>query len=159
MIVNSFVAGDYLLTRLEKAPLAYAAALASTMEDVATYLYDQVYSELSGDTLQVRTGRLRDALQKDTVEYGRAVTAQVFIGGDVPYARAQERGAQTRPHEIVPREAAALRFEIAEGFRFAAHVDHPGSHIPESMFMRKVLIRERTAVASMIRESMTVVKT
>ncbi|MEM2177034.1 MAG: HK97 gp10 family phage protein [Archaeoglobaceae archaeon] len=66
-----------------------------------------------------RTGRLVQSIQKHV---GR-LSAQV--GTDVEYAIYVEFG--TRPHEIRPVHARALRFEVDGRIVFAARVWHPGT--------------------------------
>lgn len=152
MKITATVADSWLIARLEKAPMAHLAAVSMQMEQVASYMYDRVYKKLSGDRLNVVSGRLRRNLQKDVVVVGDKVTARVFIVG-VPYARIQERGGKTRPHLIVPRMARALRFEVGGGVIYAMRVRHPGSRIPASLYMRSVLIEERTRLNRMIKDA------
>ena len=66
-----------------------------------------------------RTGRLKQSIRK-IVKPSRAV-----IGPTVPYAIYVEYG--TRPHEILPVRAKALRFEVDGKVVFAARVHHPGT--------------------------------
>jgi hypothetical protein len=48
----------------------------------------------------------------------------------VNYAAVQELGAKIPPHDIFPKEAGALRFQIGERMVFASKVHHPGSTLP-----------------------------
>lgn len=66
-----------------------------------------------------RTGALRASIQKEVGE------KEAVIGPTVPYAVYVEFG--TRPHEIRPVHARALRFEAAGEVVFAARVQHPGT--------------------------------
>ena len=66
-----------------------------------------------------RTGRLKQSIRK-IVKPSRAV-----IGPTVPYAIYVEYG--TKPHEILPVHARALRFEVEGRIVFAARVWHPGT--------------------------------
>lgn len=54
------------------------------------------------------------------------------VGTNVIYARIQNEGGKTRPHEIRPRNKKALRFNG----RFAGKVNHPGSDIPARPFLK-----------------------
>ena len=65
-----------------------------------------------------RTGRLIRSISS-TIEGNRAL-----VGVKVDYARFLEWG--TRPHEIRPRHAGALRFVIRGRVIFAKRVWHPG---------------------------------
>lgn len=152
MKIQAQIAGEWLLARIDRAPAAYSAVVAETMMNVSQYLYDRVYENLGGQRLQTRSGRLRDALEHDMFQEGDRYIARVLVSG-VPYAGIQERGGVTRPHEIVAKNANVLRFEISTGVIFAMRVRHPGSRIPESMYMRSVLINERSKITSMIRDA------
>ena len=74
-----------------------------------------------------RTGRLKKSIRK-SVRPNRAV-----VGPSVPYAVYVEYG--TRPHEIRPVRAKALRFEVDSKIVFATRVHHPGTK-PQS-FVRE----------------------
>lgn len=151
--VQVFAALDQLVARLTRRRDAYAEASLQVMEQVAEYLYDKVYASVSGARLKVRSGRLRASIRREVSTYGSGVTARVFSEG-VPYSRIQERGGQTPPHVIAAKRAQALRFEYLGGFMYRRSVQHPGARIPESMYVRSVLIRERTNVRRMIRDGM-----
>jgi hypothetical protein len=67
----------------------------------------------------VRTGRLRTSIEK------KVERTKAFIGPIAPYAPYVESG--TRPHEIRPVRARALRFVIGTEVVFAMRVQHPGT--------------------------------
>lgn len=67
-----------------------------------------------------RTGRLRDSIQ--ILERREE---QVSVGPTVDYVKHVVRG--TGPHEILPRRARALRFEMDGQVVFAKRVQHPGT--------------------------------
>ena len=75
--------------------------------------------EIMREKAPERTGRLKQSIRK-IVKPSRAV-----IGPTVPYAIYVEYG--TRPHEILPVRAKALRFEVDGKVVFAARVHHPGT--------------------------------
>lgn len=80
----------------------------------------------SGTRLGVRTGSgLRSSIHHEEVSPG-----VVVVGTDKPYARIHEFGGVTRPHQIRPRTAGALRWMGPDGPIFARVVNHPGSKIP-----------------------------
>ena len=105
------------------------------MEDLTDLILWRVREKLSGEVLQRRSGRLYDSIQKSVVVVGDRVTGRVFSDGSVPYSTIQEQGGTTSPHDIVFRDAKALRFEIAGGTVFAARVHHPGSRIPAARYL------------------------
>ena len=84
-----------------------------------------------------RTGRLKKSIRK-SVRPNKAV-----IGPSVPYAVYVEYG--TRPHEILPVRAKALRFEVDSKIVFATRILHPGTR-PQP-FVRETAeqIREEAA--------------
>lgn len=73
---------------------------------------------------RVNTGRLRDSIRA----FRPVKTADGYTAGagtDVPYAPYVEW--DTRPHEIRPRRAKALRFMVGGQIIFAQKVNHPGT--------------------------------
>lgn len=56
---------------------------------------------------------------------------RAVVGTNVIYARIQNQGGKTRPHEIRPKNKKALRFNG----RYASSVKHPGSDIPARPFL------------------------
>jgi len=152
--VNMIAAFDELYTRFSNAPAAARAAAMRTMEGVAEYLWGRVRQNLSGSILKARTGRLRDSIQREVYEVNGMITARVFSDGTVPYSVIQEKGGVTRPHDIIVKNAQALRFQAGGKFLFRHSVHHPGSKIPEAMYLRRTMIQERANVTRMVREGM-----
>lgn len=72
----------------------------------------------------VDTGRLRASIR---IESKRTLTLRTIytIGSDVFYAPYVNDG--TRPHQIRPKRAKALRFKVGGRTVFAAVVNHPGT--------------------------------
>ena len=89
-----------------------------------------------------RTGRLKKSIRK-SVRPNKAV-----IGPSVPYAVYVEYG--TRPHEIRPVRAKALRFEVDSKIVFAARVLHPGTR-PQP-FVRETAEQIREEAAEVFRD-------
>jgi hypothetical protein len=93
-----------------------------------------------------KTGKLADRIraERHTSLVGQASVDMVFTT-DVPYARYVVEG--TRPHQIVPVNAQALRWYDQEGDPvFAKAVQHPG--YKGNPFPRRVWESMRTAVVS-----------
>jgi len=90
----------------------------------------------------VRTGVLRASIQKTVGE------KEAQIGPTVPYAMFVEYG--TRPHEIRPVNARALRFEMGGGTVFATLVRHPGTR-PQP-FIRETAEAVKSQVEPVFRE-------
>ena len=89
-----------------------------------------------------RTGRLKKSIRK-SVRPNRAV-----VGPSIPYAVYVEYG--TRPHEIRPVRARALRFEVEGRIVFAARVWHPGTR-PQP-FIRETAEQIREEVSEVFRD-------
>ncbi len=86
--------------------------------------------------LKQNSGKLLDGVDMEVVQDGLRVEGRVFIAG-VPYAKAQEDGAQTPPHMIYPTNGKVLAFIGATGDKvFATRVFHPGGQIPGKHFMK-----------------------
>jgi HK97 gp10 family phage protein len=89
-----------------------------------------------------RTGKLRRSIRK------RVHGAEVRIGPTEPYAIYVEEG--TQPHEIVPVNARALRFDVGGQVVFAMHVNHPGTR-PQP-FVRETAEETRKRVTYFFRQ-------
>lgn len=64
----------------------------------------------------------------------------VTIGTNLEYAAIHEFGGKTRPHDIRPVNAQALRFELkSKTAIFRKVVHHPGSKIPARSFLHSTL--------------------
>jgi phage gpG-like protein len=94
---------------------------------------------LSGQVLNVKTGRLRRSIFNEVTDTSTAVTGKVASSGDVKYAAIHEFGGKTPAHEILPNKAKALAFVMGGKQVFAAVVHHPGSVMPERSYMRSSL--------------------
>ena len=105
--------------------------LARTITKLELQLVALVKRKLSGEVLQVRSGRLRNSITGHVQESATGVIATVSSEG-VPYAPIQEFGV---PHswEIRPKTARALAFEVGGQTIFAARVMHPP--LPARSFM------------------------
>lgn len=78
---------------------------------------------------------MKDAVETFVDDDGNRVEGTVYID-NIPYARAQEKGANIPAHVIYPRRAKVLAFIAASGDKVvASRVFHPGAVIPPSRFM------------------------
>lgn len=116
-------------------PDALQTALQEKSQELANALQQKVQEKLSGEVLQVRTGALRDSIEKDVQETDSGVRASVFPGGDVPYAAIQEYGGMTKAHIIEAVNAKSLSFIMGGKQAFARYVLHPGSDIPARSYL------------------------
>lgn len=101
--------------------------------NAATTRIKDKYLSGSGDTLKVRTGRLRSSIRYLLAEQPNELT--VTFGSDVPYAAIHEFGGVTSPHTIVPKRRQFLRFMAGGKVIFARKVNHPGSNIRKRPFL------------------------
>lgn len=91
-----------------------------------------------------RTGRMIESV--GSVVHGRTA----IVGLRAHYARFLELG--TRPHEIRPRRAKALRFPLGGRIVFASRVEHPG--IRPRRFVRAVAEELVERMGSIFEEAM-----
>jgi phage gpG-like protein len=118
--------------------------------------------KLSGQVLNVRTGRLRRSINMRMSDGLDGIYAAV--GTNVVYARPNEFGAVTSPHEIVAKNAKALAFimGVSQGaggvgpgqMMFRKSVHHPGSKIPERSFLRSALADMRGEILDRIQQAL-----
>jgi phage gpG-like protein len=138
-MITAFLLGDVeTLARLNRIGPETHQALLTTIERLTIRLQSRVKEKLSDDVLHVRTGKLRRSITRKIVDAADDIKG--IVGTKTVYARIQEYGGQTAPHDIYPRNALALRFMGRDGnFIFAKVVHHPGSHIPARSFLRTAL--------------------
>lgn len=130
------VTGDTnLLRNLDRMPDVVRAICIEKITQATEKMEADVKSNIK-DRLQEKSGKLLRGVESDVIEDGGAVRGRVFIAG-VPYARAQEEGATTGVHMILPNKARVLAFYGREGKKvFATRVLHPGGKIPAHYFMK-----------------------
>jgi hypothetical protein len=126
---------DELIAALDEMPATVIAVLTTKVAGLAIKLQALVIDKLSGVLLHVRTGALRRSIQEEVEATDTSVIGTVFSSGDVKYARIQEDGGVTGPHDIYPSKAQALAFVVGGSQVFAKVVHHPGSHIPAHHYM------------------------
>lgn len=120
--------------------------------DVASAVNTAI-QEGAGEALRVRsykdqTGRLTRSIRAYMTEV-TDVSATGTIVALMPYAKFVEEG--TAPHEIVAKNAVALRWEDPGGVHFARVVHHPGTKPypfmgPAYLKAERVLEREVTVI-------------
>jgi hypothetical protein len=139
--------GEALVLKVGKIAESVEALTFKQVTTIVDYLKSEVIRKVSGGILQRRSGRLADSIRGEVILGNGVVTGRVYSDGTVPYFGIQERGGTTRPHDIVPRNASALRFAMftSRGKRsvtdvwFATRVHHPGSRIPAHHFLLDTL--------------------
>ncbi len=147
MLRLSLEGQEALADRLGSLPDRLRAALAKKIDTQAQTLVAQVVGvNLSGGVLNARSGRLRDSIEMEATGQGAEIGAEIFSGGDVPYAAIQEFGGKTAAHEILPDKAKVLAF-VANGKQvFARRIQHPGSIIPSRSYLRSALDDQGDAI-------------
>ena len=83
----------------------------------------------------VLTGKLRRSIFQDVTLNAVEAVGRVYVSPDTPYARIQEFGGKTKPHDIYPTKAQALAFMVGGKQVFAKVVHHPGSKIPAKLYV------------------------
>ena len=135
-MISLQIQGDKeLIALFIRLPDVVQRAMVAKMSQQAEALSEYVkYQKLSGQSLRMKTGRLRASIFARV--YSGSRTVQMTVGSrGVDYAAIQEYGGTTRPHTIFPDKMRALRF-VSEGQeRFAANVHHPGSAIPGAHYL------------------------
>ena len=125
-------------------PGGLRSGILRTVTRLGFQLQANVQRKLSGEVLKVRTGTLRSSINTKIQQSSTSVTATV--GTNVKYAAANEYGAVTPPHQILPKRGRALAFEWKGSQVFFRSVQHPGSKIPERSFLRSALDEMRPLI-------------
>lgn len=115
-------------------------ALVEDLRDVVSSTCATVEREAKKEA-PVDTGELRDSIDTQNVRRSKhGGSGEVVVKAD--HATFVVEG--TRPHEIVPKTAAALRWQTPAGPRFAKRVQHPGTQ-PNNFLDVAQAAGERTA--------------
>lgn len=107
----------------------------------------------------VLTGKLRRSIFQEITLNPYQALGKVYVSPDTPYARIQEYGGTTPPHDIFPNKASVLAFMIGGKQIFARSVHHPGSKIPALRYVHgpfeemkpEIVARIKGAVGEAIR--------
>lgn len=139
-VIFRFVGASEIVEFLAGLPAELAQAVAQKMEARARAISDRVKQKLSGELLQVKTGRLRASIYARVYLTPSSITLSVGSRGDVPYAKILEYGGKTAAHIIEPIKGRALRF-IGKGGAvvYARLLIHPGSLVREYAYLRGTL--------------------
>ncbi|MGB8366349.1 MAG: hypothetical protein ACLQUZ_05475 [Rhizomicrobium sp.] len=152
--VSLTVAGDAAtIARLSRAHQSLFAAVKTALTVEAAALKARVQEKLSGEVLQVRSGRLRDAVTANIEIDGDVAHATVAVEG-IPYAAIQEYGGTVHLPEIVAERAKALAFEIKGEQVFAARARAHDVVIPQRSYLRSSLAERSDAIAAALRDAM-----
>lgn len=143
---------DTATVRLQKLPEEARQRLRAVIFRNNPILAGSVRAKLDGPVLRRRSGRLVNSIKNEMREGTTYIYGIVYSRG-VPYARIHEYGGQTRPHDIVPRNAKALHFWIGGKEVFSQRVHHPGSKIPMRSYMRSSLREMQARLSGEIAEA------
>lgn len=130
---------------------AYAALpqsmLAAALTEAAL-LKEVIESNLTGNVLNARSGRLQQALVLEAEGNAAQVNVQIGVSDDVPYAAILEYGGQTKAHIIQTSNAKMLAFMGQGKTVFCQQVQLPGAVIPAFAYMGKGLVTQRESIVS-----------
>ena len=151
MMTVELVGDDVVQRRLQALPTRLRQGLRRTVARLGTALRRRAQDKVSGEVLQVQSGRLRESITAAVEEGGTAITAR--IGSDAPYAAIHEYGGTTRAHLIEAKNAQSLAFLVGGKRVFAKRVFHPGSHVPERSFLRSALAEFAPEISAELAEA------
>lgn len=142
-----------LIARLDAMPATVQALLVTKITALAIKLQALVIQGVSGVYLNRRSGDLARSIQEDVTQTDASVIGRVFSAGDVKYARIQDQGGVTGPHDIYPDKAKVLAFMMGGHQVFASVVHHPGSHIKATHFMERPLEQMSAEIIAEIKQT------
>jgi phage gpG-like protein len=93
--------------------------------------------KLSGQVLQVRTGRLRRSINQRVDVSGGSVVGTV--GTNVSYGKTHELGLTIKAHLVEAKKAKALRFQLGGKTMFRKSVMIPAVKMPKRSFLMSAL--------------------
>lgn len=149
IVIRTEISGaTEVVDRLQAAKPAMLGAIKTALEQWAEELASYIQkSKLSGNPIKAHTGALRDSVNPMAEQDGDVIAAGAGAGAGLDYAKFLEYG--TRPHEIVPKRARFLRFEVDGRIVYAKRVNHPGN--PAFHYMRDSLQEQRPSGVEAIR--------
>jgi len=137
MITAEIISGKRIPTQLLAEGKLMQSAVAKTMQRLAIRMVTLVKTKLSGEVLNVRTGRLRRSIHY-SMESAGAVTT-VIVGTNVAYAPIHEFGGVIPAHLVQARNAQALRFSMNGKTVFAKSAHIPAIKMPKRSFLQSSL--------------------
>lgn len=150
------VKGDtVVIGRLVSLPGVVHRALLKKIHELTQGLRNRVLEKLSGEVLNVRSGRLRRSIQSRVEDADSNITGTVFQTADVPYGRIHEYGGTIHIPEVVPVKAKALRFSVGGKDIFAMRAKAHDVHIPERSFLRSSLKEQREEIIAGLKAAVT----
>lgn len=114
--LGSIVLDGAVIAELLRGP---RGPVAQAVFDGATRVQDAAKVDVGKDTRDLERSIVKRLISGDGGDPG------CLVGSDQPYALLHHEG--TRPHDITPVRAKALRFRTTGGVRFAKRVRHPGT--------------------------------
>jgi hypothetical protein len=149
MIDIQVVNGNQIVARISGLGALWAKNLRFAVAAATIDLQNYIRSEkLSGQVLHVRTGTLRRAVRAyPPISSAYPIRGDVAVDRSAPYGAMLEEG--TRPHDIVPIRAEALRFMLGGNVVFAKRVHHPGTK--PMPFMKPSLAEKRVEILARLR--------
>lgn len=127
--------------------------------DAGLLLAGMLVAQRAQNLAPIDTGRLKRSITRGKPYNSRRGRA-IDVGTNVEYARIQEFGGTTPPHEITPRVKKALAFPGPSGETFVVKsAQHPGSVIPAQPYLRPAISQSRREVVTLIvRSAVTAMK-
>jgi len=145
------VVGDTdIAAKFMSAPSSVNELINLRFQELGQYLQNYVQEQkLSGQSLNRGTGELADSITFDVQDTGSGAVLNIGPKG-VPYAAIQERGGTTSAHEILPNKVSALHFFWGGKEVFFKVVNHPGSRIKATGYMRDTLTENQAYIRNTI---------
>jgi len=127
-------------------------SLLGAMDNALLRLEDQIFANLDGLVLNVRSGNLFRSVRSHVDDAGESVTATVMAGGETaPYAAIHEYGGVIDlPKTTVPVTAQALRY--TDGSFHGSSRPH-SIPMPERSYMRSALEEQRENIVESLRSA------
>ncbi len=127
-------------------------AIRSWSERGLLHVTNEIKENLTGRVLKVRSGRLRDSILPNS-----RLTAKggFFVGTNVVYGIAWEKGFTRKGYDIFPRTKKALRwFDKGGTKRFAASVKIPAQTFSPKPFIAPAIATSVIPLQTILREEL-----
>jgi phage gpG-like protein len=151
LITAKVINGQNASQALRKSGAMVDSAVEAAVLGLAIKMTALVKTKLSGQVLQVRTGRLRRSINYKTKRVGNLFEATV--GTNVAYGKTHELGLTIPAHIVEARHAKALRFQIGGKIVFAKRVNIPAVKMPQRSFLQASLDQMRPEIVTTLQKA------
>jgi phage gpG-like protein len=152
LIDAKITSGQDLPQKIRAAEGMVLTALDKTMVRLALKMVSLVKEKLSGQVLNVRSGRLRRSITWRGFKTANEST--IIVGTNVKYAKTHELGLTIPAHIVRARKAKALQFMMNGKMMYRKQVRIPAVKMPKRSFLQASLDQMRPTIKAELEKAL-----